>query len=188
MKLKTFASIKKEAKRCTSKGQVVSLKADRSTFSRVFIIDQKRSIDVLQILSNCLGPYPLSLVTVYGNICKTTKAKLLQLLESEDPDCTTKSVPDGSCILLDAMAVLQSTVVVPDTYEELSDTIFLRIVKITQRLKASRVDFVADPYQGISIKKAERKKRASLQGSSNVWIYGREQTVFKPWKKFLSSG
>ena len=52
-------------------------------------------------------------------------------------------MPDGSCILLDAKAVLQSTIVVPDTYGELPDDILLRIVKIAQRLKASRVDFVA---------------------------------------------
>ena len=33
----------------------------------------------------------------------------------------------------------------------------------------------------------QREKRAS-HGTSNVRIYGRDQTVFKPWKKFLSSG
>ena len=33
----------------------------------------------------------------------------------------------------------------------------------------------------------QRKKRAS-HGTSNVRIYGRGQKVFKPWKKFLSSG
>ena len=73
-KLKTFTSTKKAVSRLTSsKGQIVSLKADRSMFARLFMIGQKRSIDVPEMLSFCLGPYPLSLATVVGNICKTTK-------------------------------------------------------------------------------------------------------------------
>ena len=188
MNLKTFASIKKDATRRTSKGQLVSLKADRNTFARLFMVGQNRSIDVQQILSHCLGPYPLSLATVHKDICKSTKSKLLQILETEVPNCLADHVPDGGCILLDAMAVLQSTTVIPNTYGELSDAILSRIVATAKKLKASRVDFVTDRYPALSIKNAEREKRASLQGTSSIRIYGRNQAVFKPWKKFLSSG
>ena len=187
LKLKTFASSKKTVTRRTSKGQIVSLKADRSTFARLFMIGQKRSIDVPEILSYCLGPYPLSLANTIGNICKTPKSKLLQILESEFPDCVVDAVPVGCAVLLDAMAVLQSTVVVPETFGELADSILSRIVAIAHKFKASRVDFVADRYPEVSIKNAEREKRAS-QGTSTVCIYGRDQKVFKPWKKFLSNG
>lgn len=186
-KLKTFASTKKAVSRLTSKGQIVSLKADRSTFARLFMIGQKRSIDVPEMLSFCLGPYPLSLATVVGNICKTTKSKLLHMFESEFSDCVVDSAPDGASVLLDAMAVLQSTVVVPETYGELADVILARILAIARKFNASRVDMVADRYPQLSIKNAEREKRAS-GGTSNVRIYGRDQKVFKPWKKFLSSG
>ena len=72
-KLKTFVSIKKPAARVTSKGEIISLKANRNTFARLFMIGQKRSIDVPEMLSHCLGPYPLSLATAAGNICKTTR-------------------------------------------------------------------------------------------------------------------
>jgi hypothetical protein len=82
MKLKTFDALNKPVSRMTSKGQVVSLRTDRNTFARLFVIGQKRSIDVQQMLSFCLVPFPLSLATVTGGICKTTKARLLQSLHS----------------------------------------------------------------------------------------------------------
>ena len=118
MKLKTFDVLNKPVSRMTSKGKVVSLKTDRNTFARLFVIGQKRSIDVQQMLSFCHGPYPLSLATVTGGICKTTKARLLQSFQSEFPDCIVDNFPDASCVLIDAMAVLQSTVLVPETYGE----------------------------------------------------------------------
>ena len=62
-KLRTFVSIKKPAASVTSKGEIISQKADRNTFARLFMIGQKRSIDVSEMLSYCLGPYPLSLAT-----------------------------------------------------------------------------------------------------------------------------
>ena len=169
----------------TSKGEIVSLKAGRNTFARIFMIGQKRSIDVPEMLSYCLGPCPLSLATAAGNICKTTKSKVF---ESEFPDCTidADSVPANSTVLLEAVAVLQSTVAIPETYGELADNILARILAIARKFKASRLDFVADRYQQLSIKHAEREKLAS-HSASNVCIYGRDQ-VFKPWKKFISSG
>ena len=160
-KLKTFTSTKKAVSRLTSKGQIVSLKADRSTFARLFMIGQKRSIDVPEMLSFCLGPYPLSLATVVGNICKTTKSKLLQMFESEFSDCVVDSTPDGGCVLLDAMAVLQSTVVLPETYGELADSILARVLATARKFNASRVDMVADRYPQLSIKNAERKTSIS---------------------------
>ena len=84
------------------------------------------------------------------------------------------------------MAVLQSTVAIPETYGELADNILARILAIARKFKASRLNFVADRYPQLSIKHAEREKRAS-HGASNVHIYGHDQKVFKPWKKFISS-
>ena len=109
------------------------------------------------------------------------------MFESEFPDCVVDSTPDGGCVLLDAMAVLQSNVVLPETYGELADSILARVLATARKFNASRVDMVADRYPQLSIKNAEREKRAS-HGTSNVRIYGRDQKVFKQWKKFLSSG
>lgn len=41
-KIKTFASIKKPVTRLTYKGQFVSLKANRNTFARLFMVGQRR--------------------------------------------------------------------------------------------------------------------------------------------------
>ncbi|CAB4027529.1 Hypothetical predicted protein, partial [Paramuricea clavata] len=60
---------------------------------------------------------------------------------------TVDAVPADGSVLLDAMAVLQSTVVIPKTYGELADNILARILAIARKFKASRVDFVADRYR-----------------------------------------
>ena len=66
------------------------------------------------------------------------------MIESEFFDCVVDSAPDGGCVLLDAMAVLQSTVVLPETYGELADNILARILATARKFNASRVDMVAD--------------------------------------------
>ena len=142
MRLKAFDALSKPISRMTSKGQVVSLKTDRNTFARLFVIGQKGSIDVKKMLSFCLGPYPLSLATVSGGICKTTKARLLQLFQSEFPECIVDDFPNASCALIDAMAVLQSTVLLPETYRELAQDILARVLAVARKFMASRVDFV----------------------------------------------
>ncbi|CAB3999752.1 Hypothetical predicted protein [Paramuricea clavata] len=169
------------------KGNGAFTQTDRNTFARLFVIGQKRSIDVQQMLSFCLGPYPLSLATVTGGICKTTKARLLQSFQSEFPDCIVDNFPDASCVLIDVMAVFQSTILVPETYGELAEDILVRVLAVGRKFKASRVDFVSDRYPAQSIKNAEREKRAT-QGECSVRIYAKDQKVFKPWKKFLSNG
>ncbi|CAB4014755.1 Hypothetical predicted protein [Paramuricea clavata] len=187
MKLKTFDALNKPVSRMTWKGQVVSLRTDRNTLARLFVIGQKRSIDVQQMLSFCLGSCPLSLATVTGGICKTTKAKLLQSFQSEFLDCIVDNFHDACCVLIDAMAVLQSTVLVPETYGELADDILVRVLAVARKFKASRVEFVSDRYPAQSIKNAQREKRVT-QGECSVRIYAKDQKVFKLWKKFLSNG
>ena len=85
------------------------------------------------------------------------------------------------------MAVLQSTVLVAETYGELAQDIFARLIAVARKFNTSRVDFVSDRYPEQSIKNAEREKRAS-QGECSVRVYAKDQKVFKPWTKFLSNG
>ena len=79
------------------------------------------------------------------------------MFDSEFLDCVVDSTPDGGCVLLDGMAVLQSTVVLPETYGELADSILARVVATARKFNASRVDLVADRYPQLSIKNAEEK-------------------------------
>ena len=61
------------------------------------------------------------------------------------------------------------------------------LVALAQQCNASRLDFVADCYPVMSIKKAERCRRAE-KGVQRIHIYSKDQTVPKQWKKFMSSG
>ncbi|XP_065682967.1 uncharacterized protein LOC136095951 [Hydra vulgaris] len=57
------------------------------------------------------------------------------------------------------------------------------VMNYALRHKSNRVDFVTDRYPTISIKHAERQRRAGVQ---NVAIFGPDQKVPKQWKKFMS--
>ena len=61
------------------------------------------------------------------------------------------------------------------------------LVELAQQSNASRVDFVADCYPVLSIKKAERSRRAE-KGVQKIHIFGKDQKVPKQWKKFMSCG
>lgn len=95
------------------------------------------------MFSYVLGPYPLSLATTVGNMRKITKSKLLHIFESEFPECVVdvNAVTADGSVLIDAMAIIQSTVVVPETYGEFSDNILSKILAIARKFKAVRVDF-----------------------------------------------
>ncbi len=109
-------------------------------------------------------------------MCKTPKSKLFQVFESKNPDCIIEAVPPGCAVLLDAMAILQSLVTIPETFGELSRN-FAKVVGLANKFEAFRVDFISDLNHELSIKNAEREKRAN-DSISNIRIYGREQKVF----------
>ena len=120
------------------------------------MIGQKRSIDEPEMLS-----LPWSLSSFVGNSCwkhlQNNEVKVITDDRVRVFDCVVDSAPDGGCVLLDAMAVLQSTVVLPETYGELADSILARMFATARKFNASRVDMVADRYPQLSIKNTERK-------------------------------
>ena len=61
---------------------------------------------------------------------------------------------DTTAVIIDAMAMLQRLVRVPDRFGDLAEVVFAGILR--QAGNASRVDFVADQYPEISIKNKER--------------------------------
>ena len=61
------------------------------------------------------------------------------------------------------------------------------LVQLAKQCNASRLDFVADCYPDLSIKKAERSRRAE-KGVQRIRIFGKDQPVPRQWKKFLSCG
>ena len=186
-KLKTFSSMNKMT---TSKvkGKEVTLKADRTLFQRLLIIASVRKLDIPKMLTYNLGPLPLSLATFNGCLNKTTKASLMHYIESiVDPSPVMDSVPKGSVWLVDGMAMLQELPQrsIPSTFGLLADHLLRQLVNLARGVHSDAVHFVVDMYPKISIKNAERGKRAA-SGSQVTKIYGEDQKVPHQWKKFLS--
>ena len=75
-------------------------------------------------------------------------------------------------------------------FVEFADSTFTYLVKLaryTRQLKASRLDFVADRYPEISIKNAERARRAA-QRVQTVHVFNNDESIPKQWEKYLSCG
>ena len=73
------------------------------------------------------------------------------------------------------------------TYGELANFTFKTTGNLTLQCRATRLDFVADRYPALSIKKAERSRRAE-KGVQRIHIFGKDQAVPKQWKNFMTSG
>ena len=88
------------------------------------------------------------------------------------------------------MAMLQQLKVskLPQTFGELADHVLTGLVKLANQSEAKQVHFVTDQYPLVSIKNAERERRAGIMGVQTMKIYGRQMKVPRQWKKFLSHG
>ena len=186
-KLRTFSSEKMTVKDSNGRQKVV--KTNRTLFAQLLVISRSREINLKELLSYSLSDYPLSLATVTGGLVKTTKAKMMHMLEEgvNNPTVDIGSITDNNTLVVDAMAILQIMKGKWGTFGELADAIFDHLVKLARKCKANRLDFVADRYPAISIKNSERLKRAA-QGVQRVHILNKDQNIPKQWKKYLSSG
>ena len=128
-------------------------------------------------------PVPLSLANPDGSRRVTTKSKLTEIIiknvkspvlhprESQSPKETV------SAFIVDMMASVRSITRVPETYEDLT-------WKFLQQLPSgySRVDTVADTYQEVSLKSAERNARGI---SGKVMITSNKSKVARNFSDFL---
>jgi len=78
-------------------------------FARLLIVAQTRDRDVQEVFQYSLGPFPWSLASVDGSLCKTVKSKLLEtLIEGVKP-----TDPPTAALIVDGMAVLQAMKEIP---------------------------------------------------------------------------
>ena len=76
------------------------------------------------------------------------------------------------------IALLPSQVGVPDTFQQLANSVFNQLPKV------HRVDFVIDTYVEASVKEAERVRR----GTSEVFLTkGDISKIPRNWKAFMSN-
>ena len=87
-------------------GQEVIVRADSRLFARMLVVAQTWAMDIQEVLRYELGPLPWSMAAVDGTLCKTTKAKLLSLLE--EGVAPAEQVPPGAAWVVDGMASLPS--------------------------------------------------------------------------------
>lgn len=170
------------------KAKATSAAQDRALFSRLLIASQSRSIDLKEILCYSLSLQPPALSTTDGSLTKCAKSQLLLELEI----LTKKPIVDITqtgklAIMIDSMALIQSLSMknpTLNTFAELADRIWQRILSIASQHGATRVDFVADDYRQMSIKDVERVRR-SKSGVQRIRIGQSTQKLPKQWKKFL---
>lgn len=186
-KLRTFSC--KSKKVTDSKGQTIAVKSTRNLFARLLVISKTRKIDLKSLLSFSLSEFPLSIATSSGDLVKTTKSKMFEVLEKTASNSLVdvKNLPNETALIVDAMAVVQTMKGKWRTFGDFADSIFAYLMNLAKKWNAVRLDFVVDRYPTLSIKNAERAKRAT-RGVQRIHIYSKNQNIPKQWKKFLSSG
>ncbi|XP_065655139.1 uncharacterized protein LOC136081612 [Hydra vulgaris] len=185
LKLKTFASYKNIVKLST--GKTVVLKNDSNFWVRCLLIARNRDINMEEVLKYSLRVFPPQLASFDGSLLKTTKSKLMNILENKCIDKLSVDIPKNNALILDGMAVLQIIKPIPENFGKFSRLIFTMVMYFALRHKSNRVEFVTDRYRNISIEHAKRQRRAE-SGVQNVTIFGPDQKVPKQWKKFMSVG
>ena len=183
LKLGSFRDAQKKTS-VTAGDRNFIIRADRNLFARLLVIGQSRQMDLKDLLSHELGPLPWSLASSDGSLANTNKAIFSKLLEN-GVECQP-TLPDlTTAVIIDAMAMLQTLVMVPDRFSELADMVMTRI--LIEAGEAARTDFVGDQYPANSIKNTERNKRGR-DGEIVINITNGQQFCPRQWRKFMAKG
>ena len=89
-------------------GQKIAIRAERETFARLLSIQQKRNVDLREVMRYELGVLPLSLANYDGTLRKTQKPET----EEIQTDCPN---------IFDGMVLLQKLPPTLATFGNLSD-------------------------------------------------------------------
>ena len=87
----------------------------------MLLLAQSRNVDMKEVLTYSLGPFPLSLSTEMGTLHKTQKSKLMMAIESDVQDQAVDNIPEGNAIILDGMALIQATKRLPSSFGEFAE-------------------------------------------------------------------
>ena len=158
------------------------MKAEKNLFCMMRLISQNRDLDMKDVLAHPLGPTPWSLVCNNETLRKTNKAAMGKILETLT--LPSKNISDNSTCVIDAMSVVQKTKGNHKTFQEVAETLFVKV--LAEGNGSSRLDIIFDVYREKSIKNAERKKRANTttaQQYKNILATHK----IKQWHHFLQS-
>ncbi|CAB3981119.1 Hypothetical predicted protein [Paramuricea clavata] len=144
--LQTFSLIGKKVNSKSKKGEIVALKNSKALFAKMLLIAKSRNLEMEEVLTYSLRPYPHPLATNEGDLVKTVKVKLLKMIEDEIQDGSVDLPVGDKAYIFDAMAIIQTLTVLPETFGELAMDLLAKIVNTAVSLNFSRVDFVCDRY------------------------------------------
>ena len=189
-KLKTFDKSTHGRQKTKQHLKTASITHDKSIYARLLVIGRSRDIDLKSVLCYPINPVPLPLATADGEICKTNKSVLLQVIESDIED---RFLDASKCVdtalIVDSMAMIQAlpAASIPSTFGLLGDLVLKNLLYLAQHYKSSRLDFVIDRYSRQSIKASERVRRTK-NTIFHLNITNKDVKVPKQWKSFLSNG
>lgn len=187
-KVLTFSTMGKK-KVTKAAGREIAFKADKKLFAQLILVGNARKIQLDEMLKYNLGPLPLAISSLQGTLVKTNKATLLHHIETAVENALVDIIPHGSVWVLDGMVMFQQLKnrEIPEKFGDLVKFILNRIIRLATQHRSTEVHFVTDCYPEMSIKNAERSRRAAT-GSERIHIYSRVQPVPKQWRKFLANG
>ena len=155
-KRQTFETELGRKKSQKSNGKVVTACFVCDLFGSLLCLSLQEKIDMAEVLSYPLTPFPLSLSYSDGSMLSSPKSNLMKYLEtfavSETPEVVHETI-------IDAMFFLRLHVNLRNTFEALARYILGRIVNC----EGDTIHFVSDKWIEPSIKDCEREDRGSLR-------------------------
>ena len=117
------------------KGQTTAVKSTRNLFARQLVISKTREIDLKGLLSFSFSEFPLSIATASGDLVKTTKSKMFEVLEKTtgSPVVEADSLQNRTALIVDAMAVVQAMKGKWQTFGEFADTLFSFLLSLVKQ-------------------------------------------------------
>ena len=178
MKSRTLATMKKTAKNKV-KNKVIPIESHSNMFGQLALSMQHHEINLKEVFEYPIGPYLRSLCGSMGEMRKTCKSTLLQILEKGvDPE---KQIDDETTTVLDGIALVRKIKTSGKTFGEMSD-ILLQTV-LNHGGNSRKIDLVFCVYGNHSIKNAERTRTAL----GTLLFQNAEPTQpIKQWNQFLS--
>lgn len=127
-KLKTLATSEAGKKVSSTQNKITQIRAECNILGQLALLAVQNDTDLELTFSSPLGPVPCPLATADGMPVKTDKSKPLHCIEA-GIEPMTRPPKDDVVHVLDRNAVMQSLTVVPDTFEEVAEIVFMQLPK-----------------------------------------------------------
>ena len=184
MKLKTFANQKAKQSYKIS-DNTLTLKADIEIFARLLVTRGKCEVNMKEVLTYSLGALPWALATLDGELVKTEKSKLVEVIECDCAEPLVSTLPHNCVRIFDGMVLIQHLVSTKlETFAKMSEY----LMKKRTSNEAKVIYFVTDQYNNDFLKSIEPLQRRKAAGSIRVQLTRRDQKRPKQFKKFLNDG